>query len=245
MNTDSAIFERLFGIKSSQVKKRCVLLPIATKEMITAFGVGDMKRGKIYAAGESGAITIIRTGMGPAFVGDAVLYLKESPCEEVVLFGSCGAVSAKNGLDIGSLASPAKCYALDSFHATLSICGGGSRTAPADTNICYPDKEESVALLKEGVSEEVCSVTCATVGSLKLEEEMGEWFAARQIDVVDMECAAFFTAAHHTGLKAAALLYVSDILHKKPYYMPSNSADQKKRARAIARAADLLHSILS
>ena len=121
------------------------------------------------------------------------MYLKDTGCKNVVLFGSCGLLAENNGLGIGSLISPLKAYSLESFSRMLS-------RQDITSDAYYPDKK----LLEDFTSaagNAITPVTCATVSSLKLEEERKGAWLKQGIEAVDMECSAFFAAASHCGFK--------------------------------------------
>ncbi|MFA6218076.1 MAG: hypothetical protein WDL87_10550 [Candidatus Omnitrophota bacterium] len=213
-------FEVLFGIKNTDVKRNCILMPLLAKDTLSTLGIEKFKRGKLYSAGNTKHFTLIVTGMGAGFVGDAVLYLKDTPACKVLLLGSCGLVSAKPGFDIGSLVSPVKSFSQESFAGMLS--------KQEYKNISFlPDNDLSQLLLEAGSGLGIKKVQCSTVSSLKLEEERVDLLSADGIDVVDMESSAFFSAASHAGLKAAALFYVSDIIGEKPWYRALGPLDKE------------------
>lgn len=56
------------------------------------------------------------------------------------------------------------------------------------------------------------------MSSLKLEEDRHEWLIQQGVDVVDMECSAFFSAAQYAHLSALAVFYVTDIIKDRPFY---------------------------
>ena len=205
-------FEFLFGIKSSRVKKNCIFLPLLQKEILSEFKVKNFSRGKLYGIANTDDFTFIHTGMGATCVGDAVLYLKGTACQNIILLGSCGLVSDKSDLSIGSLVSPFKCYAQESFTEMLL----GRKTEP---KAFYANKKLFENFLMTNQKQGLRKVTCSTISSLKLEEELIDSFIEQGIDVVDMECSALFSASHYAGLKAIALFYVSDIVKKIPFYM--------------------------
>ena len=225
-------FEVLFGISEKEVKKTCVLMPFLLKEALGEFKIGHLARGKLYGAGNSRDFTLIHSGMGPALTGDAVLYLKDTDCKNVILFGSCGLLAENNGLGIGSLVSPLKDYSLESFSRMLA-------NQEITSDVYYPDKK----LLEDWTSAAgsvITPVTCATVSSLKLEEERRGVWLKQGIEAVDMECSAFFAAASHSGLKAIALFYVTDIIGVKPFYQEIGLKDKAKILLARKKSADFL-----
>ena len=142
-------FRPLFGIDKKEIKKTCILVPLLTKGMLDAFGVAKICRGKLYQAGQGDGFTLVVTGVGAGFVGDAVLYLKETGCEQVFLFGSCGLVKETKGLSIGSLVSVVKASAFEGFSRLLL----GKEKQP---DIFYPDQGLAGKL-------DLPQVHCATV----------------------------------------------------------------------------------
>ena len=207
-------------------------MPFLLKEALREFKIGRFSRGKLYGAGNSRDFTLIHSGLGPALTGDAVLYLKDTGCKNVVLFGSCGLLAENNGLGIGSLISPLKAYSLESFSRMLS-------NHDTVSSVYYPDKK----LLEDFASatgSAITQVTCATVSSLKLEEERKGGWLKQGIEAVDMECSAFFAAASHCGFKALAIFYVTDIIGVKPFYQEIGLKDKAKISLARKMAASLL-----
>lgn len=226
-------FEILFGIKASEVKKNCILLPLAQKDVLKQFKLKDFKKGKLFSSGSSDFWTLINTGIGPAFIGDAVLYLKETPCNSIFLFGSCGLVSEKDGLSVGSLVSPGKCYSNESFSDMLL-------KGAQEEQVYYPSKDLYERFMRVNKGLGIKEVICSTLASLKLEEDMLDFFFAKDIDLVDMECSAFFSAANFAGLNALALFYITDIIKKKPFYTSLEPELKTKLISSIKESANIL-----
>lgn len=227
-------FEAIFGIKPDQVQKNCLLLPLVGKELQGAFNAEKFSFGKVYSAAQGAGFTLIRTGMGPGFVGDAVLYLKEETgCENAILFGSCGSVASSNGLSVGSLVAPSICRSNESFSKLLSL----SRLSP---RFFRPHRGLFEDFMKYSKKKGVREIVAATIPSLKLEETMVDAFTRGGIDVVDMECSAFFAASESAGLKVAALFYVSDIINEQPFYIELDPVSKAVLSSSIRNAVTLL-----
>ncbi len=227
-------FETLFGIKESEIKNTCVLMPLLLKSAFNAFGIKNLSRGKIYSSGNAEHFTLINTRIGASFTGDAALYLSNTNCKNIILFGSCGLVKSSDGLDIGSLVTPVECYAMESFTDMLLKY----HTFKA----FYPD-----AILLESFlnyNKNIQKVNCATLGSLKLEEEYLCLFAEKNIQIVDMECSSLFSVAAHKNLKVMALFYVSDIVNEKPFYTKFCSEDEIKLLSSIESGIKSLCSFI-
>lgn len=230
-------FEALFGIKKSQVKKNCVILPLLMKGALEGFGIRNFSRARLYGAGFNDDFTLIHSGLGVGLTGDAILHLEDTPCRNVVLFGSCGLVREAPDLNIGSLVTPVDCYAQESFSELLKNKSFSKEALHPDSAMLGRFSDNC-----KGVS--VREVTCLTISSLKLEEEMTGLFVKRRIDVVDMECSAFFNAAAFTKIKALALFYASDIILKEPFYLPRTLPQKAAVASAIKNAAGLICELL-
>jgi hypothetical protein len=226
-------FQALFGIRSAQVKRNCILLPVVQKEMLDEFKIKNFSKGRLYQAANTRDFTLINTRISPGFVGDAVLYLKETPCRNLILFGSCGLVKEKDGFSIGSLVSPSKCYSNESF--TEMLLGRNSKP-----RAFYPHKGFFESFLRTSQKLGVRKVSCSTISSLRLEPDLLDSFIEKAIDVVDMECSAFFSASNYTGLEAVALFYVSDIIKKKPFYKTLEPVLKTKLSTAIEKSSHLL-----
>ena len=220
-------FKTLFGIKESQVKKTCVLMPLIRKDILSWLGLKDLSQGKLYRSANAENFTLIHTGMGPALSGDAALYIDKTPCEDIILFGSCGLVKETSDLDIGSLVTPEECYSMESFTDMLS-------ESKIKHKIFYSDR----TLLEKFPKSK--RVTCATLGSLKLEEGYIDIFKEKNIQVVDMECSAVFSAAKYVKRNAVAFFYITDIVNKKPFYGRLSAEDKLKLEKSIRSACHSL-----
>ncbi|MFH1397894.1 MAG: hypothetical protein ABIH27_05025 [Candidatus Omnitrophota bacterium] len=201
-------FQRLFGIKNTQIKEHCLILPLIPKGVLNEFNIKKLQQGKLYACANNDDFSLIHTGMNAGLVGDAVLYLKDSRCKKIVLFGSCGLIGPNSGLKIGSLVVPFKCYSQESFSIMLLNSNKQIRFFSANRDLF--NNLLNISKAKK--------VTCVSVSSLKLEEERLDIYRRKGIEAVDMECSAFFSASAFTGIKAVALFYLSDIIKNHPFY---------------------------
>jgi len=240
-------FEALFGIKASQIRENCILMPVIPKGVLAEFKINNLARGKLYSASSNDNFTLVHTKIGPGFTGDAVLWLKKAGCKNIILFGSCGAVRETKDLTIGSFVVPVKCFSNESFTVFLKKHGGASifhegkigknRSVP----IFLPDKKLLSKLISAIGAKEV---NCSSIPSLKLEESMAKVFIKNKIDVVEMECSACFAAAKYAGIKAAALFYVSDVINKYPFYRELAVDKKEKLSFAIKTAASALCQLI-
>ncbi len=228
-------FSNLFSIEPSDVKKSCILLPFVNKTILSALGLAKLSSGKIYDVGQTKELTVIRTGMGSTFLGDAVLHLQETPAQSLFLFGACGA-TAHSFLDCGDLVSPKKTLSLESFSEIIR----GQLKAYCES---YPDEMLFGQLQELPHAKNVRTVTCATFGSLKLEEEHRWFFERHAVDVVDMECSAFFEAAQHIKRKALAIFCVTDLISQKPLFSEAAKKDQGLIDKGIVQGIKLIKNL--
>ncbi len=226
-------FKDIFGITRSQLRKTCLLVPVLTKDLLKKLDIQDFKRSNFYACGSNEHTTVIHTLMGPSFVGDAVLHLSESPCANLILFGSCGLVQTTPQLNLGSLVTPYESYAMESFSDLLS-------EEPRDFNSSAADNDFLNKFLYCLRKEEIQAVKCASFGSIALESKHRDYLLKENIQVMDMESAAFFFAAKHTAKKAVALFYVTDIMADQPAFKPLAEKDKQKVLHSRSHAIDLL-----
>ncbi len=229
------VFKSLFGLEPEDVQESCIVLPCINKDLLAAFGVGDVRRGKLYGFAQGDGFTLIHARIGACFAGDIVLYLRETAARQVFLFGSCGSTG---GLDIGRLVMPVRCFAKESFSSLLY------EAEPGPGRIFYPDERLADVFFNGIKGGRVDKATCMTLPSLKLEEALGQQFKDFGIDVVDMECSAFFAAASKAALPAVALFYVSDIINSKPFYADLNEFDQKSMKTGMTYGIEALCDFL-
>ncbi|NUO09468.1 MAG: hypothetical protein HUU08_12455 [Candidatus Brocadia sp.] len=226
-------FKTLFGTEPSSIKKTCVIVPFLMPGLLRALGIVSLKKGKFFATTHTDTFTFIKAGIGTLFVGDAVLYLEETACQEMIYFGACGLVQETDRLTIGSLVSPHKCLAFEGFTDVLL-----RHTDKITTH--GPDQELFQSFLKTEPDQNIQPVTAMSIGSLKYEESYKEFFDKKGVDVVDMECSAFFSAANSIKRKAVALLYATDIIGKTSFFEPSETKDKSRIDHAIQTACNAI-----
>ncbi len=259
-----SIFENLFGIKPVQIQKNCILTPYLTKNLLESFGINKLLKGCLYASGSTPHFSLIRTGIGAPFVGDAVLYLKETPCQNIFFLGSCGLIQSTKKLNIGSIVSPSSCMGVESFSQILNKNFNSiiSNSLNNHQNPCHYSRRfnendtlkfnelgitpgfANEQLLKKfyhnRMSDDIKNVICSSFGSLKMEGENLLLLHKIQAEVIDMECSAFFNASSKIKKRAMALLYVTDIVNKKPFYQKKSSFDNNAINSAIQKSIKIL-----
>lgn len=221
-------FSALFGIDQEKIRKNVLLLPFLPPRVLETFGIKALSNGKPFAAASTNTLSIIRTNIGPQFVGDALMYLKNSPAENIFFLGSCGLFNKKLNAHLGTLVAPKTAYALESFSDIVT-----QRTPTPSP--AHPDEKLLEDFLKTTTLNPLSTV-CVSFGSLYFENTYFQTFQDLNADIIEMECAAFFHASHKTGKRAAALLYITDILDEKEFHVGTSPADKKSLADTINQA---------
>ncbi|HLD30527.1 MAG TPA: hypothetical protein VJC03_09295 [bacterium] len=225
-------FEILFGIKEAEIKDTCVLLPLVPPGLRKYPGLSKAGRGKLYSVFSGDALTFIRTGVGSALTGDAVLYLEKTPARRLVLFGSCGLLQGVPGLAAGDLVSPEKSLSLESFTSLLK-----DKIPSADW--AFP----SGGLYGNFMSvsgNKVKKTVAAAMGSLKLEEERAPFLKEKGVEVVDMESSAFFAAGKNIGRETLALFYIFDAVTSLPFYAQRSREEEQMIESRVLEGIALL-----
>lgn len=210
-------FEQLFGVPRESIKKTCVLTPFLSNGMLQSLEVGEFHKGSPFSCGQAEDFSLIHTHVGAPFVGDAVLYLEDSPCENIIFVGACGAVKPTDTISFGSIVIPARTFNYESFSHLLNRHGDKKNPGVPDNTLV-----DKLLMLDDSLF----TVDCASFGSLLLEESYVDVLKKEEIDVVEMETCAFFHAARHIRRKGLALLYVTDVIGESHVFAPMSAARQ-------------------
>jgi len=225
MNT----FQKLFAVSPREIKEDIIITPFLNLKYFSANV--KSKRGFLFEVLNEKYFSVIKTGVGASFVGDALLYLKETKAKRVYFIGSCGASA---DLNIGDLVLVNRAFNLESFSDILN-------------NKVYPSSiDTNNNLYKRFLQENkgVKEVNSATVGSLSLQENILPLLNKHKIDAVDMEVSAFAHAASFLKFSYLAVLYVTDILRSKSFCRDladkERLAIQESRHKAISLICDFI-----
>lgn len=210
-------FEQLFGVPKEHIQKTCVLTPFLSKGLLQSFEIETLHKGSPFSCGQSNDFSLIHTQVGAPFVGDAVLYLADSPCENLIFLGACGAVKRTDMISFGSVVIPAKALNCESFSDLVTRKLDVLKTSLPDDHLRKKLSEMDNSLV---------NVACASFGSFKLEELYVDFLLKNDIHVVEMEVCAFFHAARNIRRKGVALLYVTDLIGENHIFAPLSPAQQ-------------------
>jgi hypothetical protein len=217
-------FKKLFGVEKSLIKPDCILTPLNEVDLFAGSRARGRARGEYFRVADSPHATLIGTRYS-LLAGDCVLGLADSPCKNIYLFNCCGGI----GGEIGAAYVVRKAYDFESFSRMLA---GKPEAACQFADAGLAGEFASYSGVPEG--------TCATVGSLALEETYLPRFRALGVNCLDMECSAVFSAAKHVRKRALALLYVSNSVPDKPWHEALDRRDIQRLGRSRKALAALL-----
>lgn len=194
-------------------------------------------------------ISVIRSGIGAPLTGDVILALGCTPCEKVLFSRSAGGLGSR--IQIGDLIIVEK-----------SICGDGFSRYLDDALLpgdCFlrsaePDRDLTVQLEKS--AQQACLLMPVTVHQgtvFSTDSLLAQFFRldclAEELTCIgiEMETAAVFQAARLVGIRAAALLQVSDVPQQNKSILAGRTRDEMGnrkviRQKVLARA--VLDSLL-
>jgi purine-nucleoside phosphorylase len=217
-------FKNFFAMTPQNVKRDCIIcqsydLPLFAEDASNGFFV------KTADAGKATVIALKNNFLA----GDAVLYLKNTACKNIFLFGSCGGCG---DVESGDLMIINKAYNFESFSKMVSF--------DANPDFCMSSQELTAAFYEKNLYEDLIKTNSACVSSLLLESKYISWFKKNGICALDMESSIVFSAAKEIGAQAACFMYAADHIEKNPIgEMPEEnskkriSSARKKLARLI------------
>jgi hypothetical protein len=217
-------FKKLFGVEKSLIKPDCILTPLNEVALFAGSRAGGRARGDYFRVADSPHATLIGTRYS-LLAGDCVLGLADSPCRNIYLFNCCGGL----GDEIGAAYVVRKAFDFEGFSSMLA---GKTEAACSLPDAGLAGEFFSYSGLPGG--------TCATVGSLALEETHLPRFRALGVNCLDMECSAVFSAAKQVGKRALALFYASNRVPDKPWHEALDRRDTQRLGRSRKNLATLL-----
>ena len=200
-------FNKLFGLEKESIKANCIVCPANDASLFYSNDGKGVSRGLFYAVSNMPDYTVISTNYN-LLAGDCVLALKDSPCRNIFLFGSCGSTGA---LEVGAAVAVKKAFSLESFSEML-------QQKEMLQYMCFEGSGTLLGKMAASTSVDPGLVNCATVSSLMLESAYMDFYRKEDIRCVDMESSMIYSAARVAGKEAASLLYVTDNVKSAGFY---------------------------
>ena len=202
---------------SDAIKPKAIVTPNWQANIFEkhASSITTVSEGTVYEIGYHGqVITLIRSGIGAPQTGDFVLALACTPCISIIFTGSVGGLDPS--MNIGDLVLSEKSICGDGFSRYL---GAEVKTQDCFLQVVEPDSK--LTNLVKNIALEICqresiSFHCGTVFST--DSIIAQFFRldylVRNFNCIgiEMETSSVFKAAKLVGIRASALLQVSDVI---------------------------------
>jgi len=235
------------------IRPRVVVMPFWKVEIFAevATEVTEIVQGSVYQLEYQGQlVSLIRSGIGAPQTGDVILALGCTLCNVVIFTGSVGGLG--NGIQIGDLVVVEKSFCGDGFSRYLD-----TKVVPSD---CFLQSAEPDWSLTEHIKNhamETCrnrSIPLHQGAVFSTDSILAQFFrldylvAELQCLGIEMEMAAVFRAAKLVGIKAGALLQVSDVPQQNKSIYAGRTKQEMEHRKSIRQevlAQVVLNSVLA
>ncbi len=231
MKTNSGILNVLFGCEKEDICETVIITPFLPVEKFV--GTADRQkvfRGRLYSGIKAPGYTVIKCPMGASLAGDSVLFLGTTKAERIIYAGSCGGLGSAQ---TGDIVICDKAFSGGGF-SDYYLPGKGIEKI-LGTNDMFPASSELVEeiwrrshgfkspekVFKKGDIFTIASLFAETPEDMRKIEAHGFYG-------IDMELSAVYHAADVAGMKAAGILFVSDLPLEKPFWETSSSGEKEK-----------------
>lgn len=240
-----------FHCEPEQIQPAVILMPSWKADIFLSdvVSVKEIVPASIYQLEyQERSITIIRSGIGAPQVGDTMLALACTPCRHAFFTGSAGGLGMD--LAIGDL-----------LVVERSVCGDGfsrylvPELLPPDRFLqdAFPDPDLTT-IVREQALRLVAGAVPVHQGAVFSTDSIMAQFSRlgtirERLDClgIEMETAAFFQAARLVGIRAAALLQVSDLPERGRSLFSGRSQEERDHYHQVRKdilSRVVLHSLL-
>lgn len=234
----------VFGCRPDEVAEAVVITPFVPlkafrhhieQERVTLSPPFFYKGFTAEAAGER--VSVIHTGVGPSRVGDCLGFLALTPARRVVFAGAVGGLNQSHRIGEYFFATGATNgegytrYVQTPFADLV----GSAVTVPCDGQFhagTWNFLAKRGWKVHRGALFTVGCITCESRQNLEILRDFGH-------QAVEMELSAFFAAARHHGIEAAALTYISDLPLRTPLWADKDPAEQQALRKAYRALPNL------
>jgi nucleoside phosphorylase len=247
--TPEDVTRLVLGCEPNLIRPKVVVMPFWRAEIFSGVAkeITEIVPHHVYQMEyQSQFISLVRSGLGAPQTGDVTLALGCTPCETAIFTGSAGGL--RDGLQIGDLLIVEKSLCGDGFSRYLEqeVLPGDVFLQPAGPEWCLMEALKNRAA-------EAClarSVTLHQGTVFSTDSILAQFYRLDTLadelncSAIEMETAAFFRAAQLVGIKAGALLQISDLPRQgKSLYAGRTDGDMERR-RSIRREV-LAQAVLS
>ncbi len=227
------LFEFCFGVSPEEMPGRVIVTPfIPLKKFKEHCHELSSFKGRFYSgftAEQYGCnFGVVYCGVGDRLLGDAILLLEEAGGDSVIFAGSCGGLK---DVAIGDIVICEKAFNGEGFTRHLKE-DSDIRAILNDPQWGYADKALGDVCKKIIDQQSGPDIKCEkgsifTTGSLLVEtDENLNILREEGFTGIEMEVSAVYGAAATAGIKAVAILYVSDLPGEKELWELLNDAQK-------------------
>lgn len=246
--TPSDVIQMAFHCDPAAIHPDVILMPIWQPEIFSLYAdqITTIVPNTVFELTYQGIpATLLRTGVGAPLAGDSTLALGCTDCRRIWFAGSVGGLRA--GMRIGDLVMPELSISGDGFCRYLQP---GPLTRDSFAEKCLPDEPLASTLALRAVQLANDGGVALHAGPVFSTDTILAQFSrldyiAQDLGCIgiEMETAAVFKAARMVGIRAAALLSVSDlpIIGKSLF---AGRPDEERQRRRETRQQILAKALL-
>lgn len=217
-------FKDFFGINQTSIKKNCIICQTYDAPLFS-----DKTNNGFFVKTAETDNAIIIALKNNFLAGDTVLYLKDTSCENIFLFGSCGGCG---DIESGDIVMIEKAFNFESFSQMLK--------EPQERSFSSSSEKLLSSFYEKNPYQDLIKTNSACVSSLMLEAKYLDWFKSNGVNALDMESSIVLSAAKGIGKNAICVMYVADHIEKSPLGTKLNAAIKKQIAKARTNLAKML-----
>lgn len=236
----------------SVIHSRVIVMPFWQAEIFagTADDITEIVHGIVYQLKyHKQLFSLIRSGIGAPQTGDVILALGCSPCDVVIFAGSVGGLGTD--VHIGDLILVEKSFCGDGFSRYLD-----DKVIPNDCFLQSVEPDRGLTECIKGHAMRGCrdkSVSLRQGAIFSTDSILAQFFRleyfAKDLRCIgiEMETAAVFGAAKLVGIRAAALLQVSDVPQENKSIFSGRTGQEMEHRKAIRQevlARTVLNSLV-
>ena len=221
------------------IREDIVITPVWNQGFINHFPtVTTISDGRVYEARfRDQAISVVVSGIGAPQTGDVVLALGCTPCQRLIFTGSVGGFHPC--MKVGDLLLTEESVSGEGFSRYLAndLKTRDSFLSPVQPDVqltCIVRKSASRICEREAIS--LYAGRVVSVDSI-LGQFLRQEYLANELHCIgiEMETSAVFNAARLVGIKAAALLQVSDLPMAGKSLFSGRTTEEHERRRLIKK----------
>jgi purine-nucleoside phosphorylase len=229
------------GCEPQDIRSEVIVTPIWGEDVFSdcVDRLETVTEGSVYDISyQSRRISFVRSGIGAPQTGDIVLALSGTPCRNLIFIGSVGGLT--DALTIGDLVLVAESIGGDGFSSYLEE---GELTPGAFLKSSTPEpylhallEEHAASICAEAgvvLNKGVVFSTDTIVAQFHHLDSLMTRFGCIGIE---METSAVFNAARLVGIRAAALLQLSDVIPARQSLFSGRTMQDHQRRRDVRRS---------